>query len=84
MATRAKQQPPTATTHLPANRAFVVQFTASTNLPQQQIAGRVEHVVSGQSTHFQSLEELLAFIAQVFEQKQGTVKEKFGKKEERS
>ena len=29
------------------------------------IAGRVEHVVSGQSMHFASLEELLAFIDQV-------------------
>ena len=30
-----------------------------------QVAGRVEHVVSGQSAHFDSLEELLAFLAQV-------------------
>jgi hypothetical protein len=27
--------------------------------------GRVEHVVSGQMTHFHSLEELLAFICRV-------------------
>jgi hypothetical protein len=27
--------------------------------------GRVEHVVSGQMTHFHSLEELLAFIRRV-------------------
>jgi len=27
--------------------------------------GRVEHVVSGQATHFASLEELLAFITKV-------------------
>lgn len=74
MATKTKQQTQTAASPLPANRAFVVQFTALTSLPQQQAAGRVEHIVSGQSAHFQSLEELLAFIAQVFEQKQGTTK----------
>jgi hypothetical protein len=71
MATRGKQRALSTASHLPTDRAFVVQFTASTSLPQQQVTGRVEHVVSGQSTHFQSLEELLAFIAQVFEQKQG-------------
>ena len=31
----------------------------------RQMSGRVEHVVSGQSAHFASLEELLAFIARV-------------------
>jgi hypothetical protein len=46
-------------------RAFVVQFRVETKLERGQCAGRVEHVVSGQATHFQSLEELLAFIARV-------------------
>jgi hypothetical protein len=32
---------------------------------QGHLVGRVEHVVSGQATTFQSLETLLAFIAQV-------------------
>ena len=45
--------------------AFVVHFRLSTNIPQRRIEGRVEHVVSGQSTHFDSLEELLAFMARV-------------------
>jgi len=45
--------------------AFVVHFRLSTDIAQGQIAGRVEHVVSGQSTHFDSLEELLAFIGRV-------------------
>jgi hypothetical protein len=43
-------------------RAFIVQFRAETDLAQACCAGRVEHVVSGQATHFQSLEELLAFL----------------------
>jgi hypothetical protein len=46
-------------------RAFVVQFRAETDAGQGRYTGRVEHVVSGQSTRFASLEELLAFIAQV-------------------
>ena len=48
--------------------AFVVQFRVETDLAQGRCTGRVEHVVSGQSTHFDSLEELLAFIARVLTQ----------------
>jgi hypothetical protein len=48
--------------------AFVVHFRVSTNIAQGQIEGRVEHVVSGQSTHFASLEELLAFMGRVLTQ----------------
>lgn len=46
-------------------RAFVVQFRADTVVEQGRLTGRVEHVVSGQATDFQSLETLLAFMAQV-------------------
>jgi len=46
-------------------RAFVVQFRAETTLGQGRCTGRVEHVASGQVTRFASLEELLAFMAQV-------------------
>lgn len=59
-----KQRTKPETTPLPTDRAFVVQFTTATDLQRRRIAGRVEHVVSGHSTHFQSLQELLAFIAQ--------------------
>jgi prophage DNA circulation protein len=45
--------------------AFVVQFQTDTAVEQGHVAGRVEHVVSGQAATFQSLETLLAFIAQV-------------------
>ena len=45
--------------------AFVVQFRAETDVEQGRFVGRVEHVVSGQATHFHSLEELLAFMARV-------------------
>ncbi len=45
--------------------AFVVQFRVETDLVQGRCTGRVEHVVSGQAAHFQSLEELLAFLTRV-------------------
>ena len=46
-------------------RAFVVQFRAETEIAQARCVGRVEHVASGQATHFQSLEELLEFLTRV-------------------
>jgi hypothetical protein len=45
--------------------AFVVHFRVETDLAQGRCRGRVEHVVSGQAAHFQSLEELLAFMTGV-------------------
>ncbi|MFB3074163.1 MAG: hypothetical protein ACE1Z6_03175, partial [Candidatus Methylomirabilales bacterium] len=35
--------------------AFVVQFRVGTEVEQGQVTGRVEHIVSGQATHFQSV-----------------------------
>jgi hypothetical protein len=51
--------------HLSVHRAFVVQFDTHTNVAYGQLAGRVEHVVSGQATQFHSLESLLIFIDQL-------------------
>jgi len=48
---------------LSVHRAFVMHFRPGTNIAQGRIEGRAEHVVSGQSAHFASLEELLALIA---------------------
>jgi len=50
---------------LPPERAFVVQFYADTMLDTAHMAGRVEHVVSGQVGHFHSLATLLSFITRV-------------------
>jgi len=50
---------------LPPERAFVVQFYADAMLDTAHMAGRVEHVVSGQESHFQSLATLLSFITRV-------------------
>jgi hypothetical protein len=41
--------------------AFVVQFRAVPGGPAYA-AGRVEHVMSGRTSHFQSLEELTAYL----------------------
>jgi hypothetical protein len=51
--------------HLSVTRAFVVQFRADAAVEQGHLAGRVEHVVSGQATDFEALETLLAFMARV-------------------
>ena len=59
----ARQFPPTPP--LPAERAFVVQFDAATLEVRGHVAGRVEHIVSAQATHFRSWEELQAFVASV-------------------
>ena len=50
---------------LPTNRAFVVQFRAQPPWAPMSWDGRVEHVVSGQMTHFHALAELLAFIRRI-------------------
>jgi len=48
--------------------AFVMHFRVSSDVACGQITGRVEHVGSGQSTQFDSLEELRAFVARVLMQ----------------
>ena len=61
----AKNQP-----SLPARRAFVVQIHAEAQLEQGHFKGRVEHVVSRQAAHFESLEELVAFITRLVGEQQ--------------
>ena len=43
----------------------MVQLHATAVVAQGQLSGRVEHVLSGQAAHFQTLDELLAFMARV-------------------
>ena len=47
---------------LPVERAFVVQVRPEALPEEGLLVGRVEHVVSGRSEHFDSLPELLAFL----------------------
>ncbi|MFO1351393.1 MAG: hypothetical protein U1F68_12275 [Gammaproteobacteria bacterium] len=46
---------------LPLDRAFVVQFGAP-GRADVLAAGRAEHITSGRVIHFQSIEQLLAFL----------------------
>jgi len=50
---------------LPARKAFVVQLHTDAQVTQGHFKGRVEHIVSHQATHFESLEELVAFIVRM-------------------
>jgi len=47
---------------LPASRSFVIQIEAHVVINKGQFNGRIEHIVTGKSTRFHSLSELLAFI----------------------
>ncbi|MDH3604584.1 MAG: hypothetical protein OEU26_33670 [Candidatus Tectomicrobia bacterium] len=54
---------------LSVQRAFVVHFSGDTQMATGRVAGRVEHVVSGQVTRFESLESLLAFFDRVLSER---------------
>jgi hypothetical protein len=53
---------------MPLERAFVVQFRQSTESEPDWFNGRVEHMMSGQFTSFQSSRELTAFFRRVLNQ----------------
>ena len=55
---------------LSPRHAFVVQFRAETDIDAGRLAGRVEHIVTGQATLFETEETLLAFIKQVLQEMQ--------------
>jgi hypothetical protein len=42
---------------------FVIQLRPTAELPSGRFEGRVEHIDSGRSAHFRSVEEFLAFLA---------------------
>ena len=46
-------------------RAFVVQVRSGLDHEDGDLAGRVEHIVSGEAMHFRSPGELLAFLRRV-------------------
>lgn len=45
--------------------AFVIQFRESTDIAAGRVEGKIEHIASYQSVRFQSVEELLTFVARV-------------------
>ena len=44
------------------SRTFRVQFRAEADIRQGVCIGRVEHVRSGDATHFSTVQELMAFV----------------------
>jgi hypothetical protein len=45
-----------------ANHAFVVQLSREALGTHDSFRGRAEHVVSGRAIHFETVDELIAFI----------------------
>lgn len=56
-----------------ARRDFVVQIHVEANVAQNDVWGRVEHIVSGQATPFRIIEALVPFIVQVLRLKRHDV-----------
>lgn len=52
---------------LSPRRAFVVHLDSSSDLLAKHPIGRVEHVPTGDSEHFESLEALFSFFARYAE-----------------
>jgi hypothetical protein len=67
---------PESPTLLP-DRAFVVEFTTDgEGVRDDQLSGRVEHVVSGQATRFATGRELLEFVQGVLRSRASTRKKR--------
>ena len=49
--------------HSLVSRSFLVHLRTDADLPKGRVVGRVEHVHSGDAMHFQSIEELISFMA---------------------
>ena len=50
---------------LPPERAFVLQLRREAEGEAAGFVGRIEHVTSGRNTRFQSVDQAVAFIANV-------------------
>lgn len=50
---------------LPADQSFIVQFARVTDRSPPGDTGRVEHLITGQASHFASWAELQRFIERV-------------------
>jgi hypothetical protein len=69
---------------LSARRAFVLHLGATDGRRRRRFSGRVEHLSSGTSTHFSSLEGLLAFLTAFIEETDGSVSPDGGGRSRRS
>ena len=45
--------------------AFVIHFREGTDIEAGRVEGKVEHIASFKASRFQSLDELLAFVARI-------------------
>jgi hypothetical protein len=45
--------------------AFVIHFREGTNIEARRIEGKIEHIASFTASRFQSVDELLAFVARI-------------------
>jgi len=52
--------------------AFVIQFRPETDVKARRFEGRMEHIPSTRAIRFQSLDQLLSFIAEVLANVQRT------------
>ena len=55
-------RPSTVRPPLPFERAFVIQLREDAEVVASTVAGRVEHLSSGVSTMFDSVDELIAWM----------------------
>jgi hypothetical protein len=63
---------------LSVHHAFAVHFRVNSEVAKGPVTGRVPHVASGRSTHFASLEELLAFRGRVLATARGPPRSRRG------
>jgi hypothetical protein len=50
---------------LPVSRSFVVQLSGDTAPGERRFRGRVEHIDSGRSQRFESIDDLITFLSEV-------------------
>lgn len=61
----------------PSGRAFIVQFVreaADEGIAHETYRGRVEHVISGRSSRFATVDDLVTFMRQVLEDSSSAAK----------
>ena len=60
---KVRQRSPADGPSLPYARAFVVQFTADTDVGLEYAAGRIEHLQTGRRKRFESADDLLRWMS---------------------
>jgi hypothetical protein len=66
---------------LPSWKAFVVQLSRDPDPELTRFSGRVEHVSTGRSTHFDTKAELLAFVRSMLARPEPSLKKVKGGRE---